>query len=123
MNLPEKLNIGNIEQFLDKKEIIEMTAAQIMKDFGMFGVELSFSGNIEGAYDELQNQLITQIEELQQRNEELLLSILYQVDISKVDIQKTAVQFPHFSFVEVVAHQIIFRDLKKVLYRIYYRNK
>lgn len=52
MNLPDIRN-DNIAEFLNREDIIRETVAQIMKDFDMFGIQISFSGKIESAYDEL----------------------------------------------------------------------
>ncbi|HBL75328.1 MAG: hypothetical protein A2W90_20495 [Bacteroidetes bacterium GWF2_42_66] len=121
MNLPD-LHNNNIQSYLDKAEIILETAQQIMKDFGMFGVEITFSGNTEQAYYELHEQLTFQVEKLLANNAELLMSVLYQVDISDREIAKSAEELSHYNHIEIIAHQIIFRDLKKVLFRRYYRN-
>lgn len=121
MNLPDLQN-NNIKSYLDKQEIVLETAQQIMKDFGMFGVEITFSGDTEHAYNELLDQLVLQVEKLLSNNSELLMSVLYQVDISDREIAKTAKELPHYNQIEVIAHQIIFRDLKKVLFRRYYKN-
>ena len=121
MTLPDLQN-NNIQSYLNKADIILETAQQIMKDFGMFGVEITFSENTEQAYNELLDQLVFQVEKLLNNNSELLMSVLYQVDISDREIAKTASELPHYNQVEVIAHQIIFRDLKKVLFRRYYKN-
>lgn len=122
MELPVVSN-QNVEALLNREEIVRQTAEQIMKDFGMFGVEISFSGNIDKAYDELHKQLIDQIGNLIERNYDLLLSVLYQVDITDREIAKTQAELPHYSHIEVVAHQVIVRDLKKVLLRRYFKMK
>ena len=122
MNLPEVSNT-NLESFLNREEIVIQTAEQIMKDFGMFGVEITFSGNTENAYHELHSQLTDQITVLFERKYDLLLSVLYQVDISDRDIRKTRLELPDYTDVEVVAHQVIVRDLKKVLLRRYFKMK
>ena len=121
MNLPD-LHNNNIQSYLDKAEIILETAQQIMKDFGMFGVEITFSGNTEQAYYELHEQLTFQVEKLLANNAELLKSVLYKVDISDREIAKAANELPHYNHIEIIAHQIIFRDLKKVLFRRYYKT-
>ena len=77
MNLPDLQN-SNIRSHLNKAEIILETAQQIMKDFGMFGVEITFSGNTDTAYDELHGQLVFQVEKLLTNKAELLMSVLYQ---------------------------------------------
>lgn len=121
MNLPDIQNT-NLRKHLDRAEIVMETAAQIMKDFGMFGVEITFSGDIDHAYEELHGQLVDQVGNLLYNNAELLMSVLYQVDISDREIARATIELPDYDHVEIVAHQIIFRDLKKVLFRRYYKN-
>lgn len=122
MNLPQVSN-QNVASLLSREEIVRMTAEQIMKDFGMFGVEITFSGNTEQAYRELHDQLTDQITALFERNYDLLLSVLYQVDISDRDIRKTRLELPDYTDIEVIAHQVIVRDLKKVLLRLYFKKQ
>lgn len=120
MELPQIRN-DNVNQFLNRDEIVRDTASQIMKDFGMFGVEITFSGDVDNAYDELHQQLASQISGLIQTNYDKLLSVLYQVDITDRDIRKTEQELPHYSHIEIIAHQVIVRDLKKVLLRRYFK--
>ncbi len=122
MSLPQ-INNSNVSSYLSREEVVRETAAQIMKDFGMFGVEINFSGNTEEAYKELHDQLTNQITGLINTNYDLLLSILYQVDISNRDLNRAHDELPDYSHVEVVAHEIIVRDLKKVLLRRYFKMK
>jgi len=121
MNLPEVSN-KNVSRFLNQEEIVRETAEQIMKDFGMFGVEITFSGNIGNAYNELHQQLIDQVSVLLKINYDLLLSVLYQVDITEREIAKAERELPGYNHIEVLAHQIIVRDLKKVLLRRYFKS-
>ena len=121
MDLPN-IQPTNVDVFLNREDIILDTIAQIMKDFGMFGVEIHFSGHVDDAYHELHQQLVDQIDTLLINNSDLLMSILYQVDISDRDISLTQLSFPRYNQVEVIAHQIIFRDLKKVLFRRYFSS-
>ena len=120
MELPQVSN-NNVAGFLNQAEIVQETAAQIMKDFGMFGVEITFSGDTNRAYDELHLQLIDQITLLLERNYDLLLSVLYQVDITEQEIARAEQELPHYNNVEIIAHQVIVRDLKKVLMRRYFK--
>jgi len=122
MSLPQ-INNSNVSSYLSREEVVRETAAQIMKDFGMFGVEINFSGNTEEAYQELHDQLTSQITGLISTNYDLLLSILYQVDISNKDLHRAHEELPKYTHVEVVAHEIIVRDLKKVLLRRYFKMK
>ena len=122
MNFPQVTN-NNVSNLLDREEIVKQTAEQIMKDFGMFGVEINFSGDTAQAYNELHHQLIEQISLLVERNYELLLSVLYQVDITQKEITKAEQDLPHYSHIEIIAHQVIVRDLKKVLIRRYFKSQ
>ena len=117
------LQNNNIEFFLNKEDIVRETADQIMKDFGMFGIEITFSGNVENAYHELHEQLINQISIYLDRDYSRLMAVLYQVDITEKEIAKAHIELPQYNDLEVLAHQVIFRDLKKVLYRRYYKSK
>lgn len=122
MELPQIRN-DNIETFLDRAEIVREIAAQIMKDFGLFGVEITFSGDVEYAYEELHGQLTGQIGGLIRNNYDKLLAVLYQVDITEREITWAETDLPHYSHVEIVAHQVIARELKKVLLRHYFKSK
>ena len=122
MSLPEVTN-NNVSSLLDRAELVRKTADQIIKDFGMFGVEITFSGDTLHAYDELHQQLIAQITKLVEHNYDLLLSILYQVDITNKEMVKAEQELPHYSHIELIAHQVIVRDLKKVLLRQYFKTK
>ena len=122
MDFPQ-INNNNVSGFLDKTEIVRETAEQIMKDFGMFGVEITFSGDTSNAYYELHQQLINQVSVLLERNYDLLLSVLYQVDITEREIAKAERELPEYNHIEILAHQIIARDLKKVLLRRYFKSQ
>lgn len=121
MGLPEVRN-DNISSFLHSAAIVQETAEQIMKDFGLFGVTITFSGNTDEAYHELHQQLIDQVGALLDRDFRKLLSILYQVDITDKEIARTVQELPGYNYVEIIAHQIIVRDLKKVLTRHYFKS-
>jgi hypothetical protein len=121
MNLPD-LHFQNTPQFLDGEAVILETIQQIMKDFGMFGLEITFSGNIANAYHEMHKQLVQQVDGLMIHDSGRLYAILYQVDISNKALQKTQDEAPELSLVEVIAHQIIERELKKVLTRRYFKS-
>jgi hypothetical protein len=121
MNYPNVTN-ANIAQQLNRADLVQETAEQIMKDFGLFGIKISFSGNITNAYNELHEQLVYQVQSLLSADYGRLLSVLYQVDISNREIEKTTAELPQYNEVEIIAHQIIVRDLKKVLTRHYFKN-
>lgn len=136
MNLPE-ITHQNIGQLLNKEAIINETITQIQKDFGMYQIDIKFDGNTETAYEQLMTSLASEITQLLAHDKSKLQSILYRIDLSEKHIQLTKNAFrlastslsnhgsvPN-SFVEtnqVIAHEIIVRELKKVLTRNYFKN-
>lgn len=120
--IPVKIENRKVADYMNSDDIVRDTIQQIMKDFGMFGITISFSGNIQDAYAELHDQLVGQITLLLGSDYGRLLSVLYQVDISDKDIARTEAEIPEYNHVEVLAHQIIVRDLKKVLTRRYFKQ-
>ena len=50
-----------LETYKKKEEIIKLTAEQIIKDFSQFGLDVSFSGVVQYAYNELFEQLLEHI--------------------------------------------------------------
>jgi hypothetical protein len=121
MNLPD-VNTHNVAQQLNNDTLVAETAQQIMKDFGLFGVSISFSGDTSNAYYELHNQLVEQLGALIETDFGRLLSVLYQVDITDKEIAQAQAALPNYTHIEVVAHQVIVRDLKKVLIRNYFKE-
>lgn len=120
MTLPKVKN-SNVSEYLNNASIVKRTAEQIMKDFNMFGITITFSGNTNNAYQELLDQLVSQISTLLSTNNKKLLSVLYQVDISERDINKSHADLPHYNDVEIIGHQIIIRELKKILTYDYFK--
>ncbi len=136
MNLPE-ITHQNIAQLLNKKNIINETIAQIQKDFGMYNINIQFDGNTETAYEQLMNGLTIEVKQLLANDKSKLQSILYRIDLSEMAIKKalqgnlsynnqTPISNASMTNFEnqqqVIAHEIIVRELKKVLTRNYFKN-
>ncbi len=136
MNLPE-ITHRNIAQLLNKETIINETIAQIQKDFGMYNINIQFDGNTETAYEQLMDGLTLEVKHLLANDKSKLQSILYRIDLSEKAIKKA---FQHtlansnqtliindntnnFDNQQlVISHEIIVRELKKVLTRNYFKN-
>jgi hypothetical protein len=121
MNLPE-ITHQNIAQLLNKETIIHETIAQIQKDFGMYSIEINFDGNTETAYEQLMNQLSVEITKLLNNDKSKLQSILYRIDLSERNIQLAKNALHNTEITQLIAHEIIVRELKKVLTRNYFKN-
>ncbi|MBN2486531.1 MAG: hypothetical protein JXB34_11210 [Bacteroidales bacterium] len=105
------------------EKIVRETAAQVIKDFAMFGMEVAFPENIHWAYDELFEQLNRHIGYLLGANDKMLLSLLYQIDVSEKSIRKGVESNAGNSLSEVVTSLVLERELKKVITRNYFKEQ
>lgn len=136
MNLPE-ITHQNIAQLLNKEDIINETIAQIQKDFGMYNINIQFDGNTETAYEQLMDGLTLEVKHLLANDKSKLQSILYRIDLSEKNIKKafqltlvnnnqSPISNSNMSNFDnqqqVISHEIIVRELKKVLTRNYFKN-
>ncbi|MBL7764582.1 MAG: hypothetical protein JNJ58_00680 [Chitinophagaceae bacterium] len=121
MNLPQ-VHSSNIRSWLNKEDVVQETAEQIMKDFHQFGIVIHFSGKIESAYEELHGQLSPIIRSLLQTDHQQLYRLFYRIDIDEKQ-KSTEDVFPaSFDDADRLAHQVMVRELKKVLTRHYLRD-
>ena len=118
--LDKHISQNQLESYLNKAELVTQTAEQIIKDFAIFGLDISFSGITVNAYTELHQQLIAQIDYLLRISPSKLVSVLYRIDLSEDELLKGEKELPNYNSVEAMAHLIIVRELKKVLSRKFY---
>jgi hypothetical protein len=118
--LDKHISQNQLENYLNKAELVTQTAEQIIKDFAIFGLDISFSGITANAYTELHQQLIAQIDYLLRISPSKLVSVLYRIDLSEDELLKGEKELPNYNSVEAMAHLIIVRELKKVLSRKFY---
>ena len=121
MNLPDYNNI-RISKYRDKVDILKQVAAQIGKDFYQFGFEVEFSGEPEGAYCELFDQVNQHVEFMLSQDYHRLILLLYQIDLSEKEIIKNELKYPNVAKHQLLAEMIIQRELKKVLMRNYFKE-
>ncbi|MBK7761823.1 MAG: hypothetical protein IPI46_00430 [Bacteroidetes bacterium] len=111
-----KVDNQSIAIYFNQQEIVVETVAQLQKDMSTFGIEITFSGNMHSVYNELHSQLVNAIHQIGISGTKIY-SILYRIDISEKEIAQATADNPHYNQVEVLAHQMILRELKKVLTR------
>jgi len=113
----------DIELYKTRPELIRQTVDQVVKDFAMFGMEVSFSGNMEMAYDELFTQLSTHLARLLAMDANRLAALLYQIDLGPHSVLEAEYNHPGWSRPDIISELVIYRELKKVLLRNYFRNQ
>lgn len=104
-------------------DIIQQTIHQIIKDFSTFGMEIYFTGNVAMAYEEVYRQLSGFIETLIMHDFHKLLALLYQIDLDDETIIKAEEGHPETTRHELIAELILYRELRKVVYRNYYKTQ
>lgn len=117
------MNFSDLTPYYNKLELIKDTAAQIIKDFDMFGMEVKFSGSAYNAYEELFDQVHPHIKKLIDSNQSKFMGILYRIDLSDEQIKKAVSENGSEPFSEIVTDLIIKRELQKVVIRNHYKSK
>jgi hypothetical protein len=105
-----------------EKEVIRLTAEQIIKDFTLFGMEITFSGMLDWAYEELFEQMLKHITHLMAYDHQKLLSLLYQIDPSEKKVIEEYTQDHEIPYNEILTRMIIEREIVKVLTRLYFKD-
>lgn len=111
-----------IERAKMDAQVVELTARQVIKDFTQFGLEVSFSGDLHNAYDELFDQLDVHIADLLNSSYQRLMALLYQIDVGEAKLAKLIDDRPGSSISEVITEAILERELLKVLTRLYFKK-
>ncbi|MBL4654487.1 MAG: hypothetical protein JKY33_01520 [Bacteroidia bacterium] len=102
-------------------ELLHDTVNLIIKDFSQFDLEVKFSGNVEGAYEELKAELFPQVEDLVNNNNETLMSILYRIDVNEKKIANLLDDSNGQKYAEVIVDLILDREWQKALTRKYFK--
>jgi len=121
VNLPDYNDI-KVSEYRDRVDILKQVAAQIGKDFYQFGFEVEFSGEPNGAYDELFEQIKEHVSFMLSQDYHRLILLLYQIDLSEKEIIKNELKYPNLDKHQLLSEMIIQRELKKVLVRNYFKE-
>lgn len=116
------MNFTDLTPYINRLDLIKSAAQQIIKDFDMFGLEITFSGNPYNAYEELFDQIEPHINNLITNDQQKFMAILYRIDVSDTQIKKAVNENASESFSEIITDQIIKRELQKVVIRNHFKN-
>ena len=110
----------DLTPYLNRLDILNGTAQQVIKDFEMTGMTIKFSGDPQNAYQELFSQILPLIEKLQKENFQNFYNLMYRIDISETQIKKGVAESKDRTFSEIVTELILQRELIKVVFRKQY---
>ncbi len=82
-----------IEKYRNDLEVIRNTAEQVIKDFDLYGHNITFSGDESMAYRELEQQLVPLLETVYKRSGSEFRNLMYRIDVSETDANK-ALEYP-----------------------------
>jgi len=108
------------EKYRHDLEVVRNTASQVIKDFGISGVEISFSGNHETAYQELLNQVLPALKQLYKERKEVFMTLLYRIDVDERKVRQLAAKESSVDFFVKLTQLVIDREFTKVLIRKLY---
>ena len=120
-----RLPMNNLspEKYRHDLEVVRNTAQQVIKDFGMSGIEIIFSGNPDTAYRELVEQVQPALKNLYKQNAGSFMALLYRIDISEKQFRTLAERVSGEDFYKGLAEMVIEREFLKVLTRKIYSNR
>ena len=121
MSFPSLTN-DDLKKATKREDLIREVAQQIIKDFAEFGLEIQFSGEVAHFYDELFAQMHEYVIALLETSQAKFFNLLYRIDVSPSDIQKYEEERPEAAWSALTTELIIFRELKKVMIRDYFRT-
>jgi hypothetical protein len=110
-----------LQKATQKEDLILAAANQVIKDFAEFGLEVHFSGNSASFYEELSAQLEVHVQHLISENYSGFMGLLYRIDIGSKEIAQYEEDMKGFPYARIITELIIHREIKKVLYRAYYK--
>jgi hypothetical protein len=114
---------GELQKATQKEDLILAAAGQIIKDFAEFGLEVQFSGETASFYEELSEQLEVHVRQLISENYSGFMGLLYRIDIGSQDIAQYEADMKGFPYARIITELIIHREIKKVLFRAYFKEK
>ena len=111
----------SVEKYRQDLAIIRDTAAQVMKDFEIFGIDIKFSGDPFCAWGELKSQVAPVLFELFQKDQSRFQSLLYRIDINEKNFRKLLAD-TSTDFSNNLAELTLQREFQKILTRRFFNS-
>lgn len=112
----------DLEPYRHDLEVIRETAQQVIRDFGIHGIEITFSGDPHRAYDELHQQLVPALKMLDKEGHGKIKSLMYRIDIPEKDFLQVSEYQNKELFWDELSALILRRELTKVITRKLFKS-
>lgn len=99
---------------------LRLTAEQVIKDFGFFGHEITFSGNEKTAFEELYTQVLPLVRHLVDKDFSAFCNLLYRIDLAEATVRKMMRESE--DFYADITQSILKRELQKVVLRAHFNR-
>lgn len=116
------IDTSSVERYRHDFELIRNTASQIIRDFELFGIEITFSGNEQTAYDELKLQIVPILSALYKNDYSKFNSLLYRIDVDENKVSEVLRNTVKEEQAEQLSHLILERELIKAIFKKLYKN-
>lgn len=110
----------DLTPYFHRKDLINETAQQIIKDFELVGIKFIFKYNTQPPFEELVQQMLPHISRLLENKK--LNRLLYRVDVSEGQLLRL-MENNKTNLTEAITLLIIKRELQKVVIRNYYKKE
>ena len=114
--------LNDLSIYHKKIDLIKATAAQIQKDFALFDQEITFSGDFDSAYVELDHQIIRIVDRFLEINSSNFFALLYAIDIDENELKSVLFGEEFENPAAEISRMIIERELKKVIIRNHFKT-
>ena len=97
--------------------LVMLTVQQIIKDFGMFGYPIRYTGKPEDAYEQLFEELYKVVEEINKESFDKLLDILGKIGISTQLVKETLEAKASNTVANTISSLVMEQEFMKVYLR------
>ena len=113
---------SEITKYRHDLEVVRDTAEQVIRDFGLAGLEVKFSGDHETAYKELYEQVAPHLKALYDKNTTGFMALLYRIDVDERKVSRLSEEYKGVAFFNELAGLVLEREFMKVMYRKLFRH-
>ncbi|MCB0396382.1 MAG: hypothetical protein KDD36_07000 [Flavobacteriales bacterium] len=117
LRLPED---SELKHHASRPEVLDAVVAQLNKDLGSQSQTIEFDGPAEKAYQILKDELSRILGRWLRGDTTFLKAFLYRVDVSERAINGLLAKETNEEFEDMLATEVLNRELKKVLIRLHF---
>ncbi len=122
MALHSMQNLPNIKNQLSSKDLFDAFKRQLVKDFEQSNFPTEFVEGLEPNYNSIHEKIALELQRNENRFDSNVMSLLYRIDISEVQLKKYLDELKGENYFNVIAELIIKRVLQKVVVKQYYKT-